>query len=50
MEFLLESDVPFLKIPSAKLTDHDLIRQAARSGKPVVMSTGMSTAEEIDER
>lgn len=49
MEFLLESDVPFLKIPSAKLTDHDLIRQAARSGKPVVMSTGMSTAEEIDD-
>jgi N-acetylneuraminate synthase len=50
MAFLIEDmDVPFLKIPSAKMTDHSLLRQAARSGKPVVMSTGMSTAAEIDD-
>jgi N-acetylneuraminate synthase len=48
LDFLLEFDVPFIKIPSAKLTDHELILTAANSGKPVILSTGMSTVEEID--
>lgn len=48
LEFLLGYDVPFIKIPSAKLTEDDLLRQACISGKPIVLSTGMSTVEEID--
>jgi len=48
LEFLLGYDVPFIKIPSAKLTEDDLLRQACVSGKPIVLSTGMSTVEEID--
>lgn len=49
LKFLLSYNVPFIKIPSAKLVDSELIAEAARSGKPVILSTGMSTIEEIDE-
>ncbi|MDR2410546.1 MAG: N-acetylneuraminate synthase family protein [Bacteroidales bacterium] len=48
LEFLMEYDVPFIKIPSAKLTDGDLIVASAKSGKPLFVSTGMSTLAEID--
>jgi len=36
------------KIPSASLTDHDLLRRVRSTRKPVVLSTGMSTMEQID--
>lgn len=49
LEFLLQYDVPFIKIPSAKLTEHEFLVESAKSGKPVVLSTGMSTVEEIDD-
>lgn len=49
LEFILNYDVSFIKIPSAKLTEKELITEAAKSGKPLVVSTGMSTIEEIDE-
>jgi N-acetylneuraminate synthase len=39
LEFILTYDVPFIKIPSAKLTEHDLLRAIAQSGKPIVLST-----------
>jgi N-acetylneuraminate synthase len=48
LDFLLELKVPFIKIPSAKLTDLELLGTAVSSGTPVVLSTGMSTVEEID--
>ena len=48
LQFILRYDVPFIKIPSAKLVETDLLRTAAKTGKPVVLSTGMSTVEEID--
>ncbi len=48
LEFLLQYDVPFIKIPSAKLTEHEFLEESAKSGKPVILSTGMSTTEEID--
>ena len=44
----MQYDVPFIKIPSALLTDLDLIKAVAETGKTVVLSTGMSTLEEID--
>jgi N-acetylneuraminate synthase len=49
LNFLLKYDVPFLKVASASLTDHSLIKECALSGKPVILSTGMSTIDEIDE-
>ncbi len=48
LEFIMSYDVPFIKIPSAKLTEHACLIEASKSGKPVVLSTGMSTVPEID--
>ncbi len=47
VDFLEKFDVPCIKIPSAALTDHELVRHAARTGRPIVLSTGMSTIEQI---
>jgi len=41
-------DVPCFKIASASLTDDNLLRHTRATGKPVLLSTGMSTIEEID--
>lgn len=49
LEFISKYDVPFIKIPSAKITEKDLITAAAKTGKPIIISTGMSTLEEIDQ-
>jgi N-acetylneuraminate synthase len=48
LNFLLQYDVPFIKIPSAALTDVDLIKKAIESKKPIVLSVGMSTMDEIE--
>lgn len=49
LKFIANYDVPFMKIPSSKLTDKELITQACKVKKPLIVSTGMSTIEEIDE-
>ncbi|MCX6139343.1 MAG: N-acetylneuraminate synthase family protein [Candidatus Kapabacteria bacterium] len=41
-------DVPFYKAASASLTDIPLLRAMQSTGKPLVISTGMSTMEEIE--
>lgn len=48
LEFLLEYDIPFIKIASASMTDDEMLAAAAKSGKTVIMSTGMSELDEID--
>jgi len=40
--------VPCFKIASASLTDDNLLRHTRKTGKSVVLSTGMSSLEEID--
>ncbi|MGH9226791.1 MAG: pseudaminic acid synthase [Acidimicrobiales bacterium] len=49
VDLLVDLDVPVLKIASFELVDHGLIRYAAATGRPLIMSTGMATADEIDE-
>jgi N-acetylneuraminate synthase len=47
LEMLMRHDPPWIKIASASLTDHALLREVAKTGKPVVLSTGMSTVGEV---
>lgn len=48
LNFLLNYDVPFIKIPSALLTNLELLKEAAKTDIPLIVSTGMSTFDEID--
>lgn len=49
LEFLLTYDLPFIKIASAGNGDREMMKLACESGRPLLVSTGMSTLEEIDE-
>jgi len=48
VEFIEQFDVPCYKIASACLTDESLLRRTRAAGKPILLSTGMSTLEQID--
>ncbi|HKU45013.1 MAG TPA: N-acetylneuraminate synthase family protein [Polyangiales bacterium] len=48
VDFIDRYDPVAYKIASASLTDETLLRHVASKGKPVILSTGMSTLEEID--
>ncbi len=49
IDFLNTIDMPFWKIPSGEITNYPYLRAIAKTGKPVVMSTGMCNMEEIRE-
>jgi N-acetylneuraminate synthase len=49
LDFLMQYDIPFLKIPSAMITNEELMKATAATGKKIIISTGMSTEEEIDQ-
>ncbi len=47
ISFLEGFDMPFWKIPSGEVTDLPYLMQIGKTGRPVIMSTGMCTMEEI---
>ncbi len=49
VDFMEAFDTPCYKVPSASLTDHKLLTHLKKTGKPIVLSTGMSTMDQIRE-
>jgi len=47
VDFMEEFDPPCYKIPSATLTDHDLLDRLKETRRPLILSTGMSTMKQI---
>ncbi|RNA65858.1 N-acetylneuraminate synthase [Prosthecochloris sp. ZM_2] len=47
VEFMEQFDPPCYKVSSASLTDLPLLEVTRRTGRPVILSTGMSTLEEV---
>ena len=48
LNFLSQYNIPYIKLPSAMLTDDELLESCVATGKQVIFSTGMSTQKEID--
>ncbi len=49
VDFLESKDVPIYKIASAEITDIPLIEYVASKGKPVMISTGIATMDELQD-
>jgi pseudaminic acid synthase len=49
VDFLENLNVPVYKVASFENTDHLLLKKIAETGKPVIMSTGVSTISDIEE-
>jgi N-acetylneuraminate synthase len=48
IDFIDRFNPPCYKVASASLTDDALLKHTATTGRPMIISTGMSTVEEID--
>ena len=47
MRFLISIGMDIIKIPSGEITNFPYLREAARSNKRIILSTGMSTIDEV---
>lgn len=47
VDFAENFNMPAYKVPSASLTDHNLLMRVRQTGKPVILSTGMSSMQQI---
>jgi len=47
VDFMSDFNIPCYKIASASLTDDNLLRYTRKMGKPIILSTGMSTMKQI---
>ncbi|MFH1185130.1 MAG: N-acetylneuraminate synthase family protein [Chloroflexota bacterium] len=47
VDFMQQFQTPAYKVPSASLTDHALLNHVRKTGKPMILSTGMSTMQQI---
>ncbi|OGC22514.1 N-acetylneuraminate synthase [candidate division WOR-1 bacterium RIFOXYB2_FULL_42_35] len=48
VDFLEQYNLPCYKIPAAKLTDDTLLKHLRQKGRPIILSTGMSSLEQVD--
>ena len=49
VDLLVELGVPLIKISSGEITNHPFLKYIAKKGLPIILSTGMSTLEEVAE-
>ncbi len=49
VDYLAKLDVPAFKIPSGEVVNHPFLDYVGRTGKPIILSTGMSYLAEVDE-
>ena len=49
VDFLEKLNCPIYKISSFEMTDHDLVKKVSQTKKPIIISTGMATLDEIEE-
>lgn len=49
VDLLVELGVPVIKISSGEITNHPFLKYIAKKGLPIILSTGMSTLEEVAE-
>ena len=49
LEFLIELGIPLVKLSSTEITNHPYLRKVARYHKPIILSTGMSYLEEVQQ-
>jgi len=49
IDLLSELNIPLYKIPSGEITNKPYLRHIGQMGKPIIMSTGMSTLDEIED-
>ena len=48
LEFLNQYNIPFIKIPSAMITNIELLEASCKTNKKIIISTGMSSLEEVN--
>lgn len=48
IEFLKRLNVRFQKVPSGEITNYPYLVEIARTGMPIILSTGMSTLQEVE--
>jgi len=49
VDFLEKLNCPIYKIASFEMTDHELVKKVSQTNKPIIISTGMATLDEIEE-
>lgn len=49
LHYLVDCGLGIIKIPSGEITNYPLLREAAKSGKRIILSSGMSTLDEVRE-
>ncbi|SMC23221.1 N-acetylneuraminate synthase [Clostridium acidisoli DSM 12555] len=48
LNYLVSLNVPLIKIGSTEVTNYEFLKQIAETGKPIILSTGMSTLGEVE--
>jgi len=48
LDYLVKINVPLIKVGSTEVTNHEFLKEVGRTGKPIILSTGMSTLGEVE--